>query len=114
MEIKDDNGKVIAKVSAADVNAAGCDEGVWVEVQADDGTRPTVCLIKDKPCGPFAGGWYLGVYRDTTQKDITACDLAVSFTAEGPVVQATGPYGQVKQVNLFALLSCFESCTKKE
>jgi hypothetical protein len=101
-ELKDDGGKVIATVTAADVNSKGCDEGIWVEVRADDGTRPTLCLVKDTKSGPFAGGWYLGVFRDA-KKPGTACDLAVSFGKEGVILQATKGK-EVRIVNLFDLI----------
>ena len=101
-EIKDDSGKVIASVTAADVNAAGCDEGVWVEVKADDGTRPTLCLVKDKKGGPFSGGWYLGVFRDAKSPG-TGCDLAVSFGKDGPTLQVVKGK-EVRIVNLFDVI----------
>ena len=105
MEIKDQNGKVIAKITGADQNISGCDEGVWVELQADDGTRPTLCMVKDQPGGPHGGNWYLGVYRDSHAAKIVACDLAIMFCKEhGPELQVTKG-DQVKSYNLFDLLS---------
>lgn len=107
MNIQDDKGKVIAKVTAADPNDAHCDEGVWVEVKADDGTRPTICLVKLKPLpGSTTAPWYLGVYRDAKSSDVIGgCDLGVSFTEkEGPVLQVRRG-DDVKIVNLFDLLS---------
>jgi hypothetical protein len=103
VEIKDCNGKVIAKVVAADPNVSGCDEGIWLEVQADDGTRPMLCLVKDKPDGPFGGDWYIGAYRDSKQPGI-ACDLAISLTKDGPVLQAVRGK-EVRQKSLFDLLA---------
>lgn len=103
LELKDKSGKVIAKVTAADPNVAGCDEGVWLEIQADDGSKPTLCLIKDKPSGPFKGGWYLGVYRDVRHAG-PGCDFAISFDKEnGPSIQVTKGQ-EVKQRSLFDLL----------
>lgn len=105
MNIKcDKTERVIAKVTAAGPNSAGCEEGVWVEVQAADGTKPTLCLVKDKPGGSFDGGWYLGVYRDANNPGI-ACDLAVSFCKkDGPTLQVVKGQ-EVKIVNLFDLIS---------
>lgn len=101
MEIKTPDGKTIAKVTAADPNVAGCDEGAWVELVTDDGTKPVLCLVKDKPDGPHKGALYLGVYRDT--RNSKACDLAVLFDKEnGPILQITKGT-EVKQVNLFDL-----------
>ena len=74
-------GKVVAVITAADPNSQDCDEGVWLEVQADDGSKPTLCLIKRKD-----GSWYLGVYRDANHAH--ACDLSVLFDKEeGPTLQ---------------------------
>lgn len=101
-EVKGGSGKTVATVTAADVNSATCDEGVWVEVKADDGTRPTLCLVKDVKGGPYQGDWFLGVFRDARRPG-KGCDLAVSFTAEGPVLQVAKG-GEVKIVNLFDLL----------
>ena len=99
MEIKDGD-KVIATVTAADANVGGCDEGIWIEVKADDGTRPTICLIKDKPKGPHSGAWYLGVYRDVNKAGI-ACDFAILFDKnKGPQLQVVKG-SQVKIINLF-------------
>jgi hypothetical protein len=99
MEIKTPSGKVVATVSAADPNTEFCDEGVWIEVKADDGTRPTLCLIKRKP----DEDWYLGVYRDV-KKTAGACDLGLTFSKEGPILQVVKA-GEVKVVNLFDLLA---------
>lgn len=102
-QLKDNNGKVIAEVTAADVNQPGCDEGVWVEMKADDGTKPTICFVKDKPGGPQNGGWYLGFYRDTNNAG-PACDFAICFDKkDGPILQVTRG-DEVKQVSLFDLL----------
>lgn len=104
MELKDSKGKVVAKVTAADPNIAGCDEGIWLEVQADDKTKPTLCLVKDKPDGPHKGNWYLGVYRDANQAN-AGCDLAVTFDKEkGPVLQIVKPGHPPKIVSLYDLV----------
>ena len=100
MELKDTNGKVIAKVTGCDCNAGDVDEGVWVEVLADDGTRPTLCLVKTKT----KGEWYLGVYRDAKAPSIKACDLAVSFGGVGPTLQVTKG-DKVAIVDLFDLVT---------
>lgn len=100
VEIKDKKGKVIAKITAADPDASGCDEGLWVEIQADDGTRPTLCLVKGKANDPL--GWYLGVYRDV-EKTKGPCDFALSFGKNGPELQVTKGK-ETKSVNLFDLL----------
>ncbi len=93
MDIKDSKGKVIAKVTAADPNQSECQEGLWLEVVADDGTKPTICLIKK------TSDWYLGVYRDAN--DAYACDFAIIFNKEeGPSIQVTKGK-EVKTVNLF-------------
>lgn len=104
MNICDSKGKVIATVTAADPNMADVDEGVWLEVQADDGTRPTLCLVKQRgksSRNPIesAGRWYLGVYRDARKPGV-ACDLAITFGPEGPVLQVVKGK-EVRQVNLF-------------
>lgn len=102
MELHDKNGKLIAKISASGAGG-GLEEGVWVEIQAADGTRPTLCLVKGKPHGEADDGWYLGVYRDTKQPGI-ACDFAISFTKSGgPVLQATKGK-EVRSKSLFDLL----------
>lgn len=105
MELKDEKGKVIAKVTAADPNNTQCDGGVWVELQADDGTRPTLCIVKGRP-GDYSSGWYVGVYRDGRARDVgQGCDLAVSFDPQaGPVLQVRQG-DQAKIVNLFDLLA---------
>lgn len=102
MEIKDDKGNVVAKVVAA--VGGGIEEGVWIEVQAADGTRPTLCLVKDKPGGPFGGGWYVGAYRDARHPGV-ACDVAISLTEkDGPTLQATRGK-EVRIKSLFDLLA---------
>ncbi len=99
MNITDDKGQVVAKVTSV-AKHGEIEEGIWLEVQAADGTRPTLCLVK----GPCAGanGWYLGVYRDTRNPGV-ACDFAISFTKDGPVIQATKGR-EVVSKNLFDLL----------
>jgi len=105
--ITDHKGKIIATVMAADPNAQGCDEGVWVELRADDGTKPTICLVKDRPDGPHHGAWYLGVYRNALAPN-PGCDLAVTFSeAEGPVLQVIKG-DSVKRVNLHRLAELIE------
>jgi hypothetical protein len=103
MEIKDINGKIIATVTAADPNTAGCDEGLWVELKADDGTRPTLCVVKDRP-GDYSIGWYLGVYRDAKNPGVNGCDLAISFNSGGPMLQVRSG-DKVKIVSLFDLIA---------
>jgi len=113
-EVKSPDGKVVATVNAANPNGSGCDEGVWVEMQADDGTRPTLCMVKDKPDGPFKGAWYFGVYRDTKDTNI-ACDFAILFDKEkGPQLQVVRGQ-EVQAASLFDLLKAHadECCRKK-
>lgn len=89
MNITDDKGNVVAKVtSVGPKSGTDLEEGIWVEVQAADGTRPTLCLVKGRPGGSAEDGWYLGVFRDAKKPGV-ACDLAVSFSAkDGPMIQA--------------------------
>jgi hypothetical protein len=102
-ELKDDAGKVVATVTGANPDANGCDEGVWLELQADDGTRPTLCLVKDKKGGHMHGAWFLGVFRDARNTG-SGCDLAITFDkADGPVLQVIKG-GKVKHADLFDLL----------
>jgi hypothetical protein len=104
VDIKDDKGKVVAKVTAANPDSDSCDEGVWVEMQADDGTRPTLCFIKPKAGSVYTTGWYLGVYRDA-KKPAAGCDIGLSFDEKaGPILQVVRG-DDVKTVNLFDLLS---------
>lgn len=102
-EIKDVNGKVIAAITAADPNEDGCDEGLWLEVRADDGTRPTISLVKDKPDGPMKGAWYLGFYRNA-KNTILGCDLTITFTKDGPVLQVI-KNEELIIINLFDILA---------
>lgn len=106
LELKDSHGRVVAKIMAANPDALHADEGIWLEVQADDGMRPTLCLMKTKSrstrTGPEGGDWYIGMYRDAKNVAI-GCDFGISFTADGPVVQVVKG-NEVKSVNLFDLL----------
>lgn len=103
MEIKDKNGKVVAMVTAMNSEGGPTDEGIWLEVQADDGTKPTLCLIKSQGYRQ-PGDWFLGVYRDARSKDIRACDLAIRFSVNDGVTLQVAQNGKVKVVNLFDLI----------
>lgn len=81
LEIKDENGNAVATVTAKKSNETDCAEGVWLTLNAADGTKPTLCLVNRKE-----GGWYLGVYRDANKPKV-GCDLAISFGDKGPEVQ---------------------------
>lgn len=107
VEIKDEFGKVIARVTDANPNVNGCEEGVWCEIQAADGSKPTLCLIKDKEDGTFDGDWYIGAYRDSKNAPF-GCDLAIRFTQQGPTLQVIKGK-DVKILNLFDLLSTIEN-----
>lgn len=103
MTIKDQNGKVRAKITAMDINSPGCDEGIWVEIVTDDGTTPCLCFVKDTPDGPHNGNWYLGVYRDVNNPSI-GCDVALIFDPKsGPKIQVVRGE-QVKLISLFDLI----------
>lgn len=103
-EVKDKNGKVVVEVETRDGPRGPLDEGVWVTVNADDGTRPTLAFVKHTGHG-YDGEWYLGVYRDTQSGDPhMACDLAVLFTTDrGPVLQVAKG-GKFKTVDLYELI----------
>ncbi len=105
--------KVVATITAKNVNSPECDEGVWVELKADDGTKPTLCMIKTKKDDTFGGDWYLGVYRDASDANIVACDVGIVFSKNGPAIQvAKGD--KVKIVDLFEMISQFAFPRKED
>lgn len=111
MELKDSKGKIVATVTAHDGSGGPVDEGVWVEVQAGDGTRPTICLINSTD---VAGtDWYVGFYRDAKARDIKGCDFAVALTEHGPTLQVIKD-GQIRIVDLFDLAGHLESHCKRD
>ena len=100
-EVKDENGKITAVISAAHPGQTDCLAGVWLTLKGVEGVEPTLCMVQraDK-------SWYFGVYRDIKQPPF-ACDLAIEFDKiEGPILQiAKG--NEVQQVNLLSFISDF-------
>lgn len=96
MELKDQNGKVVATVTAATTKDPGCKSGVWIELSTENKTKPTICLIEREK------DFYLGFYRDTN-KTTVGCDLAIAFGTKGPEVQVVKE-GQVEIFTLFDIL----------
>lgn len=103
IEIKTEQGCVVAKITAANPNIHGCEEGVWIELQATDLTKPTLCFIKDKPNGTFEGDWYIGAYRNANVAPL-GCDFAIRFSKDGPIIQMIKG-GEVKIIHLYDIFT---------
>lgn len=104
--IRDKDGKLVASIDAADPEISGCEGGVWMELFTKDGANPLLCFVKDAPGGPTGGAWYLGVYSDKTNPG-NGCDFAISFTGDGPMLQARKGK-DVRVISLFDLLGLVE------
>lgn len=108
IEVKTESGKVVATVTAANPNIHGCEEGIWIEVKANDNSKPTICLIKDKVDGTYQGDWYIGAYRNAADAPL-GCDLALRFSKDGPVLQVI----RGKEVKIIDLFDIFEQSNAK-
>lgn len=101
MEIKDSKGNVIAKITSARPAQEQCQEGVWLEMQCTNGTRPTICLIAQQN-----GNFYVGAYKNIANSP-KACDFAVTLTANGPELQILKG-DKTKIINLYDFIDKIE------
>jgi len=100
-ELKDKDGNVVAKIQAESPGQLECKSGIWLTLQTDDGTEPTICIVKTG-----TGGWYLGFYRDSKSSPV-ACDLAVTFDKkDGPLLQVAKG-NEIETVSLMSFIKDF-------
>lgn len=95
MKIFDKSDKLVAEIDVLDGNKEVVDAGLWITLKTEDGTKPSLCLIKN------SGHFYLGLYKDTNKS--TVCDFAVTVDDSGVHLQAV-KNGEVAVADLFDLI----------
>lgn len=109
MELKDADDNVIADVSVSNFDGHGS-RGFWLTLHGSDGTRPSICLIDNKT---GTENFYIGFYKNSAYKNVGACDLAVSFSEDGPELQVVKDK-EIILVNLFDMVKKFRDCCSKD